>query len=905
MDAPDPGKKAKRPADTRPDDELLRLMDSAVRQSKESILITDSELDLPGPRIVFVNPAFTAMTGYESHEVIGKTPRILQGPHTDRDVLSRQRNCLEHGETFEGEAVNYRKNGEEFVLEWQVAPIRDTQGNITHFVAIQRDITERKKIEDASHRFAAIVEYSGDAIIGKDLNGIINSWNKGAEMIFGYKPEEMIGKSITLLIPEDRRDEDNKIIERIRSGRAVEHFETQRRHKDGHLIEVSVTASPIKDAEGTIVGASKSARDITWKRREEAARKSSEARYRTLFEHAPVGILIADDRGYYVDANASICTMLGYTRDELVGLHSSDIVAEDEKKFVEPAIGVIKSRAEYHREWQFRRKDGSSFWAEVMATMMPDGKLLGMVQDVTERRSSVRKIAEQAEFMDKARDAIIVRDLDGTIAFWNKGAEHIYGWTTEEAVGRKISDLIYKSPSKFEELNALTISKGEWQGELEQVSKDRSEKAIDARWTLIRDESGEPKSVLAINSDVTERKKIEAQFMRAQRMESIGTLAGGIAHDLNNILAPIMMSIEVLKLVSDDPRAVEILNTIDVSAKRGADIVRQVLSFARGLEGERVEVQPKHILNDLRNIIRDTFPKDVRLTFEIASDPWTIFGDPTQVQQILLNLCVNARDAMPHGGELKISVENIVLDEHYAAMNLQAKPGRYVNIKVTDTGTGIPQNIIGKIFEPFFTTKELTKGTGLGLSTVMAIVKSHEGIINVYSEPGRGTTFKVYLPAIGISSDVRKDLSDLAVLPRGNGETILVADDEASVLSITAQTLQAFGYTVLSASDGAEALSIYLQNRDKIALIITDIMMPIMDGPALIHALNRTNRSLKIIAASGLNANGEVAKISGTGVSHFLTKPYTARTLLKTVRDVIDDRRTNKPGTPWTTIVSG
>ena len=327
-----------------------------------------------------------------------------------------------------------------------------------------------------------------------------------------------------------------------------------------------------------------------------------------------------------------------------------------------------------------------------------------------------------------------------------------------------------------------------------------------------------------------------------------------------------------------------------MSAKRGADIVRQVLSFARGVEGERVEIQPKHLLRDLEKIIKDTFPKDIRLEFSIPVDTWTVLGDPTQLHQILLNLCVNARDAMPNGGTLAIGVENCVFDEQYAAMNLQTKPGRYVCISATDTGTGIPPEILDKIFDPFFTTKELNKGTGLGLSTVMAIVKSHEGTINVYSEPGKGTTFKIYLAASELSTDGRKQQSLSISLPRGHGETVLVVDDEASILTITSQTLQAFGYRVLRAMDGAEALAVYAEHQREINVVLTDTMMPVLDGPATIHAMMRINPSVKIIAASGLNANGNVAKAAGAGVKHFLTKPYTAHSLLKTIRSVLDEK---------------
>ncbi len=625
--------------------------------------------------------------------------------------------------------------------------------------------------ENAAAYLAAIVESSEDAVISKDLSGVITSWNLGAEKIFGYPAGEMIGQPILRLIPPERLQEEAAILSRIRSGESVQHFETVRLAKDGSPIAVSVTVSAIRNSSGAIIGASKVARDISGSKRNEAARQQSEERYRTLFEYAPDGIVIANADAFYVDANARFCRMIGYSRDELVGMHSSMIVAESEIPNIAPALVAIKARADHNREWKFRRKDGSTFDAEVMATLLPDGDLLAMIRDVTEKKS------------------------------------------------------------------------------------------------------------------------LEAQFLRAQRMESIGTLAGGIAHDLNNILTPIMMSISILKDLSTEPDSIRILETIDVSAKRGADIVRQVLSFARGLEGERVEVQPKNLLRDLESIMRDTFPKDIRLQFLVPKDAWSILGDPTQVYQILLNLCVNARDSMPNGGNLTVSVENCVLDEHYAAMNIQAKPGHYVKINVTDSGTGIQPDILDKIFEPFFTTKELNKGTGLGLSTVMAIVKSHDGIINVYSEPGKGTTFKTYLPAIGISPETGKDPAQRAALPRGNGETILIVDDEASILTIAGQTLQAFGYRVLTATNGADALAVYVQNKAAVAAVLIDMMMPVMDGPSTIYALTRINPGIRIIAASGLHDNASAAKISEISQKHFLTKPYTAATLLKTIRAVLDQGR--------------
>jgi len=761
--------------------------------------------------------------------------------------------------------------------------------------ALRAEAVERQRAEAVIQQFPAIIESSDDAIISKTLNGIITTWNPAAESMFGYTASEIIGKPITLLFPPDRLQEETAIMACISRAERVRHFETVRVRKDGRLFDVSATISPIKDAEGKIIGVSKIVRDITERKRAELAVAESQSRYRALFENMLGGyvyfqVLFEQDRVrdvIYRDVNSAFEELTGLKN--VVGKKISEVIPGIQE--TNPELFDLYTRVVLtgHPEKYELHVKPLGRWFSISVYSHERNYLTVLFENITERKQAQEQIAEQAALLDKAQDAILVRDLEGKILFWNHGAERMYGWTRQEAVGLNIGGLLYTNPKKFEEVNELTISQGEWHGELQHLTKDRGELTIEARWTLIRDNEGHPKSVLAINTDVTEKKKIEAQFMRAQRMESIGTLASGIAHDLNNILAPIMMSIDILKSDSDSPETKQILETIGVSAKRGADIVRQVLTFARGMEGERIEVQPKHLLNDLENIIKDTFPKDIRLQFSIPNDTWTILGDPTQVHQILLNLCVNARDAMPNGGSLTVGVQNSVLDDQYVAMNIQAKPGRYVNITVTDSGTGMPPAIVDKIFEPFFTTKELNKGTGLGLSTVMAIVKSHEGVINVYSEPGKGTAFNVYLPAMELSTEARKEQSDQASLPRGNGEMILVVDDEASILTITGQTLQAFGYQVLTATDGAHAVAVYAKHEKEIAVVLTDMMMPVMDGPAMIHALVRMNPAVKVIAASGLNANGNVAKVSGAGVKHFLTKPYTAATLLKTMRAILDE----------------
>ncbi len=876
--------------------ELRRQAHSLVESESRFRLLAENITDvfwIASPDLntmYYVSPGYERTWGYSVENLYSNPHQWVESivPEDRERVLQVFGGLMKDVGTV---SVEYRILRPDGAVRWvhdRGFQVRDGAGTLTRLTGVAADVTERKEAELALRREAAIVSSSDDAIIGKDLNGVVTSWNKGAEKIFGYSIGEMVGASIMALIPLERRHEESSILERIRRGESIEHFETVRLTKDGRALEVSVTVSPIKDASGKVVGASKIARDITERRRAEQERRASEARYYTLFECAPDGILIADAKGRYLDANSSMCRMLGYTREDLIGQDATLIVAPAEILRIEPAVKEIMAGQGFQQEWNCRRKDGSVFSADVIATAMPDGNLLALVRDITEEKEARKRIAEQAALLDKARDAILVRDLEGNILYWNHGAERVYGWKQEEVTGRNIGEFLYRDVKKFAELNDRAIREGEWHGEVEHITRDKREISIEARWTLIRDDEGHPKSILAINTDITEKKKLEAQYLRAQRMESIGTLASGIAHDLNNILSPIMLSIEVLKDTASDPRSQKILETIAVSAQRGADIVRQVLSFGRGLEGQRAEVQPNHVLKDVEKIIKDTFPKDIRLEFVFPKETWTILADATHMHQILLNLCVNARDAMPSGGTLTVSAENCVLDEQYSAMHFEASAGRYVCIGVADSGTGIAREIMDKIFDPFFTTKDLNKGTGLGLATVMAIVKGHGGFVNVYSEPGSGTTFKIYLPAMEVSVAGTSVRNGQTSLPRGDGETILVVDDEDSILTITSQTLEAFGYRVLTAGDGADALAVYVQRRNEISVVLTDMMMPVMDGAATIQALRRINPKVKIIAASGLGTNGGTLK-AGADIRHFLTKPYTAQLLLNALRSILHE----------------
>jgi PAS domain S-box-containing protein len=502
-----------------------------------------------------------------------------------------------------------------------------------------------------------------------------------------------------------------------------------------------------------------------------------------------------------------------------------------------------------------------------------------------QRKKSEAQIREQAMFLDKAHDAILVQAMDDRIVYWNQAAEELYGWTKEEAIGKNEFDLLFDTGDFHEHHNAheKTLAAEDWNGELHQKTKSGREITVESRWTLMKNDSGAPKAILVMNIDITEKKKLEAQFLRAQRMESIGTLAGGIAHDLNNVLTPIMLAAETLQDRPMDDRTQSLVEMIHLNARRGADMANQVLAFARGVEGRRVAIDPKHLVREIEKIVKETFPRNIQVMTKVARGTHAVSADPTQIHQVLLNLALNARDAMPHGGTLRLTTENVELDEHYCRMHPESKPGIYVVISVTDSGTGIAESDIPKIFEPFFTTKEIGKGTGLGLSTVSGIVKSHGGFINVYSEIGKGTTFKVHIPALILSDALSSE--ERHELPKGHGELILIVDDEMSIRDITKTSLESNGYNVIVAGDGTEALSLYAEQKEDVKAVLTDMMMPFMDGAATIRALRKMNPHVKIIAASGLASNEGAA--DGVKADLFLTKPYTAEKLLKALEKVL------------------
>lgn len=630
------------------------------------------------------------------------------------------------------------------------------------------------------------------------------------------------------------------------------------------------------------------------RKRAQSALHESESRFRLLVEGIKEYAIfrLAPD-GCVVSWNAEAAIIFGYQATDIIGQHFSCFFTPEDIHCGNPEqdlrTTVAEERVEEDR-W-YVRSDGTRFWGSGVLTALRDefGNLKGfskIVRDMTSHKRASQKIQEQAALLDVATDAILVQDLNNRILYWNHGAERLYGWKADEAKGLNVLELLDKETSPHREDALVSVAKdGSWQGELRCITKSGQQITVSSRWTLVRDQAEQPTSILIVNTDITAHKQLEAQFLRAQRLDSIGTLASGIAHDLNNVLTPILLSAQILQMLHKDERTQRLLQIQETTAKRGAALVKQVLAFARGVEGERTILQLRHLISEIQQIVKQTFPKSLEFYTDISPELWTVFGDGTQLHQVLMNLVVNARDAMPNGGILRLVAENLVIEQNYAQMNLDAQVGSYVVISISDTGKGIPPTILPRIFEPFFTTKEVGLGTGLGLSTVMGIIKRHEGFVNVYSEVGRGTQFKVYLPVV--SGSHLQQAEDFE-LPIGHQEVILVVDDEALILEITKTALKAHNYKVFTANNGIEALALYTEHQDKISVVLTDMMMPSMDGSTTISTLQKLNPQLKIIAVSGLASNEQVASAAGVSVKAFLSKPYAVRELLNTINSVLN-----------------
>ncbi len=865
----------------------------------------------PDGRWLKVNRALCRMLGYSETEMLARTVQDITHPDDLDSDLERARRLLAgDDDSYQVEKRYFHRRGHLVWVLLNVSIVRDHDGKPVHFISQVQDITEKRRSREAILLQAQMLDQIGQAVIATDPQGVVIYTNSFASDLYGWPQDEMLGENIMKITVADlSHDRAAEIMDDLVKGQTWS-GEMLLQNRQGRVFPAFITNTPLLDDEGRLVGVIGVSIDISVRKEAEEAVERNEREQRKLAQELEaerarlvIAQAVASMGSWEIDLSTrdviwsdEAHRIFGTRPEERVTYRGFlDLVHPDDRKMVTDAYAhSIISRDSCSLEHRILLPGGrikyiDERWQVFTGEDGQPQRIVGTAHDITDRKLADARIREQASMIDEATDAILVRDLEGRITYWNRGAATLYGWSAEEAIGQSARDLLHSEPAAFNDATTLVLSDGAWSGELKKTTRTGDEVTVDARWTLLRDEIGAPKSVLSINTDVTERRKLEAQFFRAQRMESIGTLAGGIAHDLNNLLAPIVMAVSVLKKFEKREKMLAVLTNIERSAKRGTELVKQVLSFGRGIEGSRVPVRLVDITSEIEAIISSTFPKNIILEEDLASDLQLVVGDPTQLNQVLLNLCVNARDAMPDGGRLMISGKNASIDEQYASMNRGVSAGRYVVLSVADEGCGMPKEVMDRVFDPFFTTKDTGKGTGLGLSTVSGIVRSHSGFINVHSEVGVGSVFRIYLPAAAELHGPVIVPGNAELLPRGRGELILVVDDEASIRGVTAQTLEAFGYRVIVAEDGAQAIGLYAMRRDEIALVLTDMMMPVMDGPALIAALHRINPQVRIIAASGLGANDSIAKASHAGVVHFLAKPFSADAMLTLLRKALSE----------------
>jgi PAS domain S-box-containing protein len=629
--------------------------------------------------------------------------------------------------------------------------------------------SERDRHSARERLFSAVVESSNDAIITKTLNGTITGWNRAAERLFGFTAAEAVGERIDIIVPIDRRAEVRELLDRVARGEAIEQYETLRRRRDGREVEVSLGVSPIRSAEGTIIGASKTARDIGDSKRTQKALNQEIEERRRIFETSQDLILVTDTAGNLVQVSPSSMTILGYRPEEMTGRSAVDFIHPNDLDSTRAEMRAARRGLQMRNfETRYVHKDGQA----VMLTWM------------------------------------------GT---WSEPVRrHFF-------VGR----------------------------------------------------------------DLTEKHAAEAQIRQAQKMEAIGQLTGGIAHDFNNILTVVTGTVGILAdAVADQPQLVAITKMIDEAADRGADLTRHLLAFARKQPLQPREVDVNSLVLETVKLLRPTLGEQIQIAPLLSQDAWSALVDPSQLSTAILNLALNARDAMPAGGKLVFETNNIYLDEGYASMHNEVVAGNYVMVAVGDTGSGIPAKDLERVFDPFFTTKEIGKGTGLGLSMVFGFVKQSNGHIKIYSEEGHGTTVKVYLPrATGLDQTAEEVMESSQIV--GGHEVILVVEDDALVRRYVVTQIESLGYVTLEASNAAEALDI-IGSATAIDLLFTDVIMPgHMNGRQLADEASRQRPSLKTLYTSGYTENAIVHHGRLDTGALLLTKPYRKADLARMIRKAL------------------
>jgi PAS domain S-box-containing protein len=761
-------------------------------------------------------------------------------------------------------------------------------------IAIERDQAE-EAIRFSEVRFRQIVDTAYEGVWLVDTHARTQFVNERMCEMFGYAREEMIGRVAFDFVHESDRPRAERNFRLHPEKREL--FEYRFRRKDGSDLWATLAASPLRDREGKVVSLMGMVSDVGHLKRAEAAERLQALTYNAVSDILYyVGVEPSGDFRF-LSVNPAFLATTGLTEDQVVGRLVRDVIPAPSRELV---LGHYARAVREKRpvSWvEATQYPAGLKHGEVSITPIVDeagqcSSLVGAIHDITEHVSDQQKIRQQAELLDHANDAILLRDADGTVRFWNQGAERMYGWTSAEALGRKVTDLIYKDPMSFHHAQSVAIETGQWKGQLEQVTKTGQSLTVEASWTVLRDEAGALKSVLAINSDITDKKRLEQQVMRAQRLESLGTLAGGIAHDFNNILSAVVANVAIA-LEDLDARhpAREALAEIEKASLRATDLVKQILTFSRQQKPKRQFVRLVDIVVEAMKLLKATTPAAIRIQTRFDARTPQVFADPSQLHQVIVNLATNAGHAMSEeGGVLTIAVERSVLETPLLEGPMELAPGEYATLVVTDTGTGMDAVTLERIYDPFFTTKEAGKGTGLGLAVVHGIVRAHDGAIAVRTAVGRGTTFRIHLPAAKVH-----DVGEGPVRPpetRGTGDRVLYVDDEEAIVKATITVLGRLGYHVTGAVDPLQALESFQSDPSRYDVVVVDFSMPGVSGLDFARAVLRVRPGLPIIVTSGSLPPEDVAKLTEAGVAAVVHKPSTPQELSTALKRVLAPRST-------------
>ena len=853
-------------------------------------------------RFVDLNEAAASLGGFRREELIGHTMAergLAEDPNFESQV---GRKLKEEGSAHNIETKLRTRNGEWHTILASVDPI--TVNNEPCMLAVSIDITEREERADALRRseekYRTLVENSlqGLAII---QNSRFIFCNSTFAAILGYSTKELMSLSpnaIEALIHPDDRTVLLKLYGDQLAGKSiVSHSEYRVFNKDGREIWLESHTSVIDY--GTMPAIQSVCMDITERKQAETALRDSEEQYHTLFDSAGDAIFIHDMQGCLQAVNSLACERLGYTQQELMSMNLLQLDAPEEVLKMPVRLSQLEKRGQLSFETVHLHKDGSRIPTEVNAKRIlwrGQPAVMTIGRDFTERKRAEEQLQQvhnrYQELVEHAREGIFILDTDGCFQLVNAEICNMLGYAREELIGMSILNT-YPLDIREDGRQRLARLQSGYAVQFERptIRKDGSVITIEASAWKAKDGR-----VQAIVRDITKRKQVqeekatlEAQLRQAQRMESVGRLAGGVAHDFNNMLGVILGHADLALNELDPSHSLyDDLTEIRKAAERSANLTRQLLTFARKQTAAPRVLDLNLIITNMLNMLQKLIGEDINLNWHPDESLWSVKIDPAQVDQIMTNLCVNARDAIPGVGKITIRTENRTLNENFCAANKEAVPGKYVRLTVSDDGCGMDKETLANIFEPFFTTKDIGKGTGLGLATIYGIVKQNNGFINVYSEPGHGSTFNIYLPRYADKTEQATGTEGVMQRAKRGHETILLVEDELSLMKSIKTMLEQQGYTVLAASTPGEAIRLTNEHGSEIHLLMTDVVMPGMNGRDLAENLLLLCPNLKLLFSSGYTADIITQQgVLGEGV-HFIQKPFTSQSLAAKIRETLD-----------------